>query len=189
MLYWLLRTLNEFNKNDYGRCLELMEDSRRDDVLKRRHIESRNMSVFGEWIVKNELSKKFNIPIEKITLLRTERSKPYAKDIPINFNISHSYDTLAVAFSEKQIGVDIEIIKPLKTDITKRLCTEKDLEFLAVANNEDEQLLRFYKIWTAKEAYFKMLGTGITNLKSISYNEINALHFLEEDCIITIVEE
>lgn len=188
-MYWFLRTLNEFSKNDYEQCLELMENSRREDVLKRQHVASRNMSVFGEWVIKKELSQKLNIPIEKITLLRTEHSKPYPKDIPINFNISHSDDTLAVAFSEKQIGIDIEIIKPLKTDITKRLCTEKDLEFLAAANNEDEQLLRFYKIWTAKEAYFKMLGTGITNLKSISYNEINALHFFEKNCIITIVEK
>ena len=188
-MYWFLRSQNDFSKNDYDRCLELMEDGRRKDILKRRHISSRNMSVFGEWVVKNELSQQYNIPIEKIKLLRTERSKPYAKDIPLNFSISHSDDMLAVAFSENNVGIDIEIIKPLRTDIRNRLCTESDFEFLSSANYDDERLLRFYKIWTAKEAYFKMLGTGITNLKSISYDEIKPLHYFKENCIITIVEQ
>jgi phosphopantetheinyl transferase len=48
-------------------------------------------------------------------------------------------------------------------------------------------LTRFFKIWTAKEAYFKQQGTGITDLKAVHYHDLAPLHFEEDGCMITII--
>ncbi|MBO5726708.1 MAG: 4'-phosphopantetheinyl transferase superfamily protein [Clostridia bacterium] len=186
---WFLYDINNFNKTDYDRCLTLMESDRKEKLLSGSHALTRDMSIFGEWIIKTELSKITGITIENIKLARTEKGKPYAIDIPYCFNISHCENLLAIAIDKKSIGVDIEKIKTLKSDVTKALCTQSDTDFLNSAENEQDALIRFYKIWTAKEAYFKMLGSGITNLKSINYCDLNPKHYLENDCIVTIITE
>ncbi len=186
---WFLYSSDDFNINDYNRCLELMEAGRKEKLLSGKHIPTREMSVYGEWAVKTELSKISGMATEKIKLNRTKDGKPYAENLPFCFNISHSVNFLSLVIDQREIGIDIEVIKPIKTDITKILCTKSDIEFLSDAKDEREKLIRFYKIWTAKEAYFKMLGTGITKLKSISYCELKPLHYFENNCIITIIRE
>ena len=186
---WFLYNIDEFTDNDYNKCLGLMEPTRKAKLLSGKHTLTRDMSIFGEWVTKTELSKITGIDIENIKLARTEKGKPYAVDIPYFFNISHCENLLAIAIDKKSIGIDIEKIKPLKSDVTKALCTQSDIDFLNSADDDKMRLVNFYKIWTAKEAYFKMLGSGITNLKSINYCDLNPKHYLENDCIVTIITE
>ena len=183
-----LYTYDEFNQDNYNKCLALMEPERREKILTGKHKQTRDMSIFGEWMVKTELSKISGVSIEKINLARTSKGKPYAVNLPYHFSISHCENLLAIAIGKKEIGIDIEIIKPLKNDVTKMLCTKSDMSFLKSAESGTEQLLYFYKIWTAKEAYFKMLGSGITNLKNINYNDIKPQHIIKDNCIISIVQ-
>ena len=55
------------------------------------------------------------------------------------------------------------------------MCTQKELEYVfgKLPHEEDylsqnfEYIRRFLEIWTIKEAYFKCVGTGITDFNSI----------------------
>ncbi|MBQ8893859.1 MAG: 4'-phosphopantetheinyl transferase superfamily protein [Clostridia bacterium] len=171
---WFRRKTESLTPTEYDRCLALMEPSRREKTLKKA-------SVLGEWMVKTALAERLQLPLEAITLLRTPKGKPYA-ELPLHFSISHSGDWVAVAVDEQPIGIDIEVLRPIDLRITRKVCTEKDLLHL----EKGDPQLRFFEIWTAKEAYFKRLGTGITDLKGISYTDLKVQHFYEENCIITI---
>ena len=115
------------------------------------------------------------------------------------FNISHSEEMVVCAISDKPVGIDGEMIRPIGTNILRKLCTDIDLKYIlgsnrvsiSIPNNfDDQQLYGFYEVWTAKEAYFKCIGTGIKNLKSVSMDELVGKRkmYQIENYIITIVQ-
>ena len=61
--------------------------------------------------------------------------------------------------SKKEIGIDIEEISVFKESLANYICNENEFSELQNSENQAED---FYKLWTKKEAVFKMLGTGIT---------------------------
>lgn len=183
-----LFNINNLNTEDEERCVSLMTEERRSYILTVSNTRRRKASIAGEWLVKKAIYELYSVPIEEIIIERTQKGKPYVKDKNIHISISHSADFVAVAVATEPIGIDIEVIKPLDLKVADKACNQKDKQLLLSAKTEEEALLTFLKIWTAKEAYFKMKGTGITNLKEISYTDINAVHTFENNLIITTVK-
>lgn len=80
----------------------------------------------------------------------------------LHFNISHSGDRLAAAFSvDSPLGLDIEELSPrLHTrDIAERYFSSRERNELETSGDE-EFLRRFYRLWTAKEAVMKATALG-----------------------------
>ena len=75
------------------------------------------------------------------------------------FNISHSKDYCVLALSDKETGIDIQEIKPLKANIPKRFFADKDNEYIDEC--EEEKIERFTRVWSAKESFAKLTGNGI----------------------------
>lgn len=89
-----------------------------------------------------------------------EEGKPYFDDKNKTFfNISHSEDWCFVAFSNSEVGIDVQKIKKLNGNVAQRFFNEKDNEYI----NEDEALSleRTIEVWCIKESYVKMLGIGL----------------------------
>ncbi len=124
----------------------------------------------GEAFARQLLAEFSDQPADSFIIARTNKGKPYAENCPLELNLSHSGKWLLCAVGEQPLGVDIEEIKPRDVKIARRICTTKEMEFLAP--DQPGALLRFLKIWTAKEAYFKAIGTGITDLKSVCYFDL-----------------
>lgn len=169
---WFLRSVAEFSPTEYQQCLALAAPERKNAKLA---------SLLGEWMVKTALSARLQLPLEAIILQRTPKGKPYA-DLPLQFSISHSGEWVAVAVDKHPIGIDLEVLRPINPKLTRKVCTEQDL--LHLESGDPDQ--RFLEIWTAKEAYFKRIGTGITDLRSVSYTDLNSTHYYQNNCIITI---
>ena len=79
---------------------------------------------------------------------KNEWGKPMLKDTPLHFSLSHSGYFAICAVSDTPVGVDIE--RPRNMDKIARLFPE--------ARTRDDLL----RLWTAKEAYLKLLGRGLT---------------------------
>ena len=75
------------------------------------------------------------------------------------FNISHSKDYVVLALSDKEVGIDIQEIKPLKANIPKRFFTDTDNEY--IDQSEEGKIERFTQVWAAKESFAKLTGNGI----------------------------
>lgn len=81
----------------------------------------------------------------------------------LNFNISHSQNTLCMAFSKNNpIGIDCEVVKRVEDylAIAERHFSLNEFNQLKSIPGE-KQLEGFYTIWTAKEAIIKLIGTGL----------------------------
>lgn len=91
-----------------------------------------------------------------------EKGKPYLKNYPYYFNISHSGEYVFCVLSENEVGADIQQRKPLSDNrIAERFFTEEEIEGLekCAFSKEREQL--FYRLWTRKESLGKLTGEGI----------------------------
>lgn len=106
------------------------------------------------------LINDFNINIKDINIIYNEYNKPYLINNKIYFNISHSYDIIAIIISDKECGIDIEYIDESR-EIDKVISKIFSKPELFQYQNTNDKITYFYEIWTKKEAYFKMLGTGI----------------------------
>lgn len=91
-----------------------------------------------------------------------EKGKPYFKEEPIYFSLSHSGDYVFGVFSEREIGADIQYGKPDYSErIVSRFFTEKEQKLWQGCSDKEARRRLFYKLWTRKEAYGKLTGDGI----------------------------
>lgn len=126
-----------------------------------------NFSSISEWLARKIISETFHIKPHEIKFDNNEYGKPYAVNLDIYFNISHSKNYIICAIDKNPIGVDIEKIRPLKDSVLKVFCTDKELDYINSSDNKKKEAI---KLWTLKEAYFKAIGTGIRELKDVEFN-------------------
>lgn len=88
--------------------------------------------------------------------------KPFFSCTPnLHFNLSHSGDSVFIAFSSDPVGFDIENLQR-KADFQKladRYFQPSERELMD--RSDDAKHTAFLEIWTAKEAMIKLFGTGI----------------------------
>lgn len=119
-----------------------------------------------------EILKEYHINYD---IFYNEYGKPYIKNNPIYFNISHSNEYIVIIISDKECGIDIEKIRPIKKDIIEKICIDKEKEL--ICNDKS-----FVEMWTKKEAYSKYKGMGYAygfkNIDTTKIN-INSIYFLD----------
>ena len=91
---------------------------------------------------------------------KSAHGKPFLAGTPYHFNLSHSRYGVAVAVSDrKELGIDIEEVRPHPQRFAARYFSEAEQALVASAADPHSDLVR---IWTAKEAEAKRLGTGLS---------------------------
>ncbi|ADL05015.1 4'-phosphopantetheinyl transferase family protein [Lacrimispora saccharolytica] len=103
-------------------------------------------------------------------ILRGEHGKPYLKDFPyIRYNISHTDGMVACGIGERELGIDLERIRPFRHNILRKVFSDAERRRMEDLP-EGERSQYFFRIWTLKESYLKAVGCGITiPLTSISF--------------------
>ena len=129
-------------------------------------------------LLKILLKNYYNINYKDIEIITNQYGKPYIKDMKIYYNISYSYDYVICIISNKEIGIDIEKIR--KTNINTKKIFATKIEQNYIGNYE-----KLFKIFTLKEAYFKMLGTDLKKMKNIEFNILNKNIICSDNNIIT----
>ncbi|HIK37431.1 MAG: 4'-phosphopantetheinyl transferase superfamily protein [Geminocystis sp.] len=139
---------------------EIEQAQARRDYLKFRYIINRA-------ILRLILSNYLNLPPRQITLFYNTKGKPDLtpgiNSQGIRFNISHKHDYTIYALSLNPVGIDLEKIEEKRRAlaIAKRFFTSHEYEYLRKLNSQDT-IIEFFRLWTAKEAYLKAIGEGIS---------------------------
>ncbi len=191
-----IKSIIDFSEKDFRKYFEMMDDKRKNAIKRLRFPKDKKRSIMGEALARQGISLKCGMDEQEIRFSREESGKPFCENANIHFNISHSKDMVVCAISDNKIGVDIEKIRSLETRITRIACTENDLLYVFGSTNipktfDSQSLMRFFYLWTAKEAYFKYCGTGIVCLKEVSYEDIkeNCQTQFHGEYIITVYEK
>ncbi len=83
-----------------------------------------------------------------------ENGKPFLMESNKHISVTHSGKFSALIYSDRPVGIDIEIIKPKIIPIADKFMNES--EFLNVDKNYLMEQLYIY--WGAKEALYKLYG-------------------------------
>ena len=163
-MYIYYDNINNYSLKDYTNYYNILTDDDRIKIDKLIGIRQKQY-ILSRILLKNILKDKYSINYNDILIKYNKYGKPYLDDI--SFNISHSHDYVIVVTSDKNIGIDIEKIRDINQTTMKVFCTDNEIQY--ITNNQNKKLA-YWKIYTLKEAYFKMLGTDLSNMKKVEFN-------------------
>ena len=137
---------------DWQKILPNLPVFRQKKAQKLRKIEDKARSVGAGWLLQYALEQA---GVQEPVFAETALGKPYLENYPhIHFSLSHSGSWAVCAVGDAPLGVDVE--QPRCTmEIAKRFFRPDELP----ETEDKDHLLR---LWTAKEAFVKALGRGLT---------------------------
>ena len=121
--------------------------------------ESKRRQSVGAGYLLSLLKGRYLLEEEPVIL---EGGKPaFRENRAVQFNISHSHDTVLLAFGDRPLGADIEFVGKANLKIAKRFFAEEEYDFLS-GQKEADRGDAFCRIWTGKEAVGKAEGSGLS---------------------------
>jgi phosphopantetheinyl transferase len=137
-------------------------------MLRFLRLVDRQRFALGRYLLRSHLCGSSTHPIDlsasrakPLVIELSPAGKPYVRDVPVHFNLSHSGHWVVAAFANMAIGVDIEQIREsIESGMLPLALNQKELDFLNCLP-ADKQSIAFYRLWTRKEAVLKWLGLGL----------------------------
>jgi len=94
-------------------------------------------------------------------LRRGDNDRPVA-DAPVDVSLSHAGGwVVAVASLDARVGVDVEPLRVVSPALARRCLSTRELTWLE-GGDPGSHSRRFAELWTAKEAYLKATGSGLS---------------------------
>jgi len=147
-----------FSVKKWGFYFQQMPEDIKERIRRYRKEENKYQLLTGRLLLKegmNELDFK-NFKLED--LYYNENNCPLWKPA-VNFNIAHSGNIVACAFSKTvAIGLDVEKIRKINLGDFEYILNDLDQQNIKKAQNTYQA---FFKIWTIKEAVTKAIGKGL----------------------------
>ena len=145
--------------NDYMNYYQSLNGLTKPIISKYTNEKSKMESISTEVLLNyafyDVYNHQFSFPIQT-----TNTGKPVLlNETGIHFNKSHSMNYGLVVLSNVDVGCDIEYINQ-QFKLIPNVLTISELKMYEDAKVHQSEL--FFKFWTAKEAYLKLLGIGIT---------------------------
>lgn len=98
-----------------------------------------------------------------------KKGKPYLREYPYYFNLSHSGEYVICAVSHQEIGADIQQCVSMDVErLAGRFFSSEECKVLAAYETEREKQQFFFRQWARKEAYGKLIGEGITGTITVN---------------------
>ena len=173
MQYLIFDDMKQCTEQEVARLLPLVSEQRRQQALGYKHLFGQFCCLKSYEMLMQLLNPNlYTLHFTPYTFLYNEYGQPRIEGGPC-FSISHCQHGIAVAISEKPIGIDIEHIRTAKPELVARTMNEKEQAEIWAATSPD---IAFTCLWTKKEAVLKMQGTGITSIDGIKNTLVSTEH-------------
>lgn len=171
MKIYLVNGIEAFDDSLIEKCSTFFPQWRKDKMLNYKFLKGKVQCAVAYLLLIYALREE-GVFSEMPEFCYGEHDKPYLKNYPgWYFNLSHCKNAVCCVLSREEIGVDIEDIGEYKEGLAAYVSNDEELKML---HDSDNQADDFYKMWTQKEAVFKMLGSGITNdIKNILKKDVS----------------
>ncbi len=171
MKIYYINGIDVFDDNFIEECSTFFPQWRKDKMLSYKFLNGRLQSALA-YILLIKALREEGVFRDMPEFYYGEHNKPYLKNYPDwHFNFSHCKNAVCCVLSREEVGIDIEEVGIYKESLAEYICNGEELMKL---HNNDNQADAFYKLWTQKEAVFKMLGSGITkDIKNILDKDVD----------------
>ena len=107
------------------------------------------------------LGAALGIEPREVVIRIGSHGKPFVDGL--RFNISHSGGRALIALAQVEVGADIELPKPRRTDdIARRFYAPGEIGRLFQLDDPQARRAEFFRLWTCKEAFLKATGEGLS---------------------------
>ena len=118
---------------------------------------ARLRTMAGEQLAREMLSERLGCAPLEVPLAWDEDGKPSVPGTGLYVSVSHSGAYAVCAVDDRPVGVDVEAVRGVDEKFLRRVCTEEELAYVLRGG---DAVRRFWELWTAKEAIFKLTGQG-----------------------------
>ncbi len=176
----------EENNDQFFKSLDFMDASESERIRSLVYYKDKRSFAITRYALKKILADKSGLDLESIFIQSLKGQKPSAgDDCGIDFNVSHSDTDSVICVSQNyDVGIDLEPVSSAMfcSELSDSIFTLKEKEIFHSLLSEEKKKF-FLKCWTAKEAYCKLLGYGITeNFKNLEIT-------LDQDSMIKKVDQ
>jgi 4'-phosphopantetheinyl transferase len=148
-----------------GSLFELLEPDEQDRAERFKFPAPRHQYVISRALLRRALGVYLKIAAHEVRFRTTANGKPeLAASSDLRFNLSHTQGVTVFAIARRrQVGVDVERIRQDTNvmDLAERFFSRPEVEWLR-SQAASEHVASFFSCWTAKEAYIKAHGEGLS---------------------------
>ena len=140
-------------------------EQRRAEIEKIKNPRVKAEKLFAWLLLEYAVKADFGCALSSLNPRKTDSGKWVADRI--FFSISHSDGIIAVAVSDKPVGVDIQgEVVPRAKNFAEKVLNERELSELSELTDKDKSK-QLIELWSKKEALFKLDGDGVFSPKKI----------------------
>jgi 4'-phosphopantetheinyl transferase len=162
-------------EKETGALIELLDSEERERAARFKFPEPRNQFVISRALLRQCLGRYLHMEAREVRFRTTANGKPelagnadlHLQDFPVKdvrFNLSHTHGVTVFAVTRhRQVGVDVERIRQDTNalELAERFFSRPEVEWLR-SQPASEHIQSFFSCWTAKEAYIKAHGQGLS---------------------------
>ena len=153
--------LNNINLDQFIAQLSFKTKSRY-FALKRK--EDKDLLILSAILLSKLLAENVPNDLKLSDLKYNAAGRPFFEDSTFDFNISHTDNCAAVAYSQNcSIGIDIEKIKDVDFSDFENIFSEKEWNLIYSSDNKNKT---FHNYWTLLESALKADGRGLSLISS-----------------------
>ena len=198
-MIWYTADVRAFSPDEYEAAIAMLDEVKRARVERMRQKKDKLRTVLADKLARDVLSRELKCAPEEVEFTYDENGKPFVKGNALYFSLSHSEDIVVCAISKMPIGVDVEQLQDMSPRLAKKFFTADECLYVFGHEPKDAdwegafspvERLRFFEIWTSKEAFIKCIGHGMDRLRSINTMDYKfERHLLKEDYLVSVYQE
>ena len=136
------------------RLLDLVGIRRREKAIRYRMPDDRKRSLGAGIIIRKILDEN---GLTESCLRYSDNEKPVVDGL--FFNVSHAGDYVVGVLSDCEVGCDIEKNANAPLEVAGHYFYKSELGYIKAAKNKENAI---FTLWTLKESYMKMTGSGMS---------------------------
>lgn|GEM_PF-210300 len=145
----------------FARFFAQASQERKDKIMRYRFEKDRLLSLGADALLLHALREN-GFYLEELVCGYGEKGKPFLPQLPdFRFNWSHSGEYVMLAVSDREVGCDIEQIRPVELKLAQFAFDPREYERVAACCGAERDKL-FFRYWVLKESYMKALGEGLS---------------------------
>lgn len=163
MEIYAVNIANDIEMILYEKFLSHVDEDKARRIYRLKNRKDKIRTLIGDVLIRIAACDQLQISNEDIQYEYNHYGKPRLKEWnQFHFNVSHSGEWVVAAIDERPIGIDIEQVNSIEyIEIAERFFSKTEYQWLRT-QDVGRRLRCFYKLWTLKESYLKIIGAGLS---------------------------
>lgn len=155
-------------------------------ILGHAEINGQSGHEAGRALLQSLYRQYVGAPLPPIVM--SHRGKPYFKDSPVHFSISHTKHHVFCALSREPVGIDAEeLTRDIRLELKDKILSPSEL---AQYNDAPDKRLALLTFWVLKEAQAKCTGLGLQGYpRSTAFCLTDPRVQQSHGCLLAVIEK